>query len=496
MTIDSRLSPARPPVSRWLIPLLAIAFACAMAVFSRGYLEADEITHFLFARAVWHDWRHLVQIWGRLGATGLYALAAPLGPVGPRLLAVGVTSLTAWGACRLLRHFLPPTPAGFFRRHATAFTWLLLFAQPCFLLNSYAMMTEMLLACAWVWALVALVRGRHVLLAGMLLGLGGLMRPEGWIAIAAWPVFLFLLRRFAPSPQRPFAAPAILLSSALAALPVLAWYLLGVLAKHNWSWVAQSWPWQLASPYGRSGGFFLISSVTALALWMWLPVLRGVWSCWKNRAASSEALLVLVLPAAGFFLLHGTLGALGLFGSLSLPRYFIAVAPLLAILALLGLMQFEPRAGKWLPSTVVALSLIPLAVLIALGYLPMRPALEQDRLEVVVQAFRTRGIAVNRLIGSHPYIMLRLNLDPDSPGHIYDYSSQTITAQPPGSIIVSDGTLWVNEGRPSADQLKAWGFHEDPAVAAAVDAIPDRFEPLTFIAPNPSGIKVRLWIKE
>ena len=88
-----------------LVPLCLLCLAASF-LFSRGFLEPDEITHYLYARASWHDWRNLVNIWGRLGCTGIYSLAAPAGIVAPRLLAVAVTALTAWGTAAALREVL------------------------------------------------------------------------------------------------------------------------------------------------------------------------------------------------------------------------------------------------------------------------------------------------------------------------------------------------------------------------------------------------------
>jgi len=489
-------SPARAPRSRWLVPALAIGFALAMAMLARGYLEADEITHLLCAQAVWHDWGHLVNIWGRLGATGLYALAAPLGPVGPRMLAAGVTALTGWGTNRLLRHFLPESRGGHFRRHATAYAWLLLLAQPCFLLHTSTVMTEMLLACTWVWALVALC-SRRVLLAGALLGLGGLMRPEGWIAVAVWPVLLLLWR--GGQTRRPALREMIQisLSTGLALLPMAGWYLLGVVVWHDWRWLAQAWPWSPVSQYGRSGVMFLGAALIALAVWMWVPVAAGAWACWKNRASSGDGLHVLVLPAAGFFALHGTLGVLGLFGSMSLPRYFIAVAPLLAVLAVVGLMHMDSRRGGWLRGAVITLALAPLAVLVALRYLPMPLTVEQAQLEVIVRALRARGInGGDGLIVWQPYVALRLGLNPGAPTQVRVFSRAALARAPAGTLLIGDTTLWFTEGRPGSAELKKWGYREDPDVAAAVDAVPVRFEALTLKAPAAAGEHVRLWVKE
>ena len=487
----------------WL-PFALVIFSAAMAIFSRGFLEPDEITHFLYARAAWHDWRNLLNIWGRPGCTGLFALAAPLGISAARLLAVAITALTASGTAVLFGQMLrAPDLLGHkaaqsaIARNPTPFIWLLFFAQPCVMLNSFTVMTEMLLACCWVWAAVMAMRGRafHLIVAGALIGLGGLVRPEAWIAIILWPPFLALWLWHAPA-RPPRWAALVGFSSLTAIIPLAAWYLLGLLAWRDPRWPIAAWPWSAASQYGRSGGLFILSSLAALAVWLWVPLIAGLKACLVGRRGGGRAPLYLAaLPVIGFFLLHGTLGALGLFGSLSLPRYFICVAPMIAILAVIGLIRLEPAGRTTRFYKIIGfLALAPTAALIATGYLPMQRTTEQRRLEVAIAAVRARSqVESTPLILGHPYTLLQLGLDPDSPAHQSVFSPDAIATAPPGTLLITDSTVWSYENRPTADDLTSWGYTMDLAVAGEVDAIPDRFEPLAF-HPNPAA-RVRLWIK-
>ena len=133
-----------PPASRFVVPLGLIAIAAYCAIASRGFLEADEITHFLNSRSVWYDKRMLLSIWGRLGCTGLYALVTPLGVIGARLLAVGIMVLVGWGTAILLREFVRNVGGNrsWVARHGTALAWGLLFAQPCFAMNSFTVIAH------------------------------------------------------------------------------------------------------------------------------------------------------------------------------------------------------------------------------------------------------------------------------------------------------------------------------------------------------------------
>ncbi len=508
--------------SRWsiIVPLACILFTLSMALFSTGFLEADEITHFLYARAIWHDPYALVSIWGRMGASAFFGLAAPFGFTAARLLAVIVTILTAYGTALLLRHFtknpnpnpnpilnpipiptpiLNPNPAPnlnlvippWLRRHTTAIAWLLFFAQPCVLLNSFTVMTEMLLACAWVWAAVVLVKfdsRRGLIFAGLILGLGGIMRPEGWLAIAAWPLFAAAWRS-RPDTTLRRELPAIALSTFFAGFWPLLWYLLGAWVWHDGLWVLRAWPWAASSPYGRTAGLFLLSSLVAPAVWMWIPIVIAMWACW--RARWRQALLILVAPVTALFLAHGLLGSLGLFGSLSLPRYFQAVAPMLAVLAALGIGRLSPtpQALRW----VIPLAMLPCVVLASLRLLPMQAVTEQKKLDIIVQAVQSRQPAADMLLVRHPYPLMRLGLDLNSPAQTRVLDPKEIQNAPPGTLLIVDSTVWDYENCPKPEMLKQWGYVIDKESAEKVDAIPPRFEPLNFHV-NPDA-RVRLWIK-
>ena len=69
------------PASRWVVPALFVLFAAAMAIFSKGFLEADEVTHFLKARAIWRDWRGVLV----LGPVRLNTCGNRTGENGPPL---------------------------------------------------------------------------------------------------------------------------------------------------------------------------------------------------------------------------------------------------------------------------------------------------------------------------------------------------------------------------------------------------------------------------
>jgi hypothetical protein len=223
---------------------------------------------------------------------------------------------------------------------------------------------------------------------------------------------------------------------------------------------------------------------------MWVPVVIASRALWRARAR--QALLILVVPAAGFFLMHGVLGSLGLFGSLSLPRYFQAVAPMLAVLAALGIGRLCPSSRGL--AAVIPLSLLPLLVLAALRLLPMEAVTEQRRLDIVIAAVEARHPAADMLLVRHPYPLMRLGIDLNAPAQVRALTKKGVRTAPSGTLLIVDSTVWNYEGGASPDELAQWGYRMDEETARAVDAIPNRFEPLNFhLDPD---ARVRLWIKQ
>jgi len=485
----------------FLLPLLLLLFSAAMGLLSPGFFESDELTHFLKARELFYNWHQLLDIWARPACTGLYGLAAAVGGLdAARILAVVITGFVGWGTMQLLA-VLPARPEAevnnYFTRTARGWAWLLLYAQPLFLLNSFTVMTEMLLACAWVWAAVMIWRNR-IAAAGFLIGVGALARPEGWFAIACWPVFLMLWKWTAH--DRTLSGRSVVAAVFLSVIPTVLWWLAGTLAYQNAAWMIDYFPWQVHSQYGRTGLLFVASSLAALALWMWIPVLAGAASLWRGRHRA--AMLLLIVPAAAFFLLHATLGVFGLMGAMSLPRYFICVAPLLAVLGVRGLQSLEARTRRprLLRKTVITLTILPLLLLLLANQLPIQKSTNERQLDVAIRSFMERGIPRDqwnsRVLASHPYVYYALGIPMDTPFHNRIFHPDTIRDAPAGTYLFTDQVLWNREGLASPEELMQWGYRYDPLVDRDIAHVPMAWDLNSSLFPGAGHMAVGLWVKD
>ena len=96
---ETALAKVAPPASLRPLAIAMAIFAVLSAyaaVKSQGFLEADAVTHYLFARFALHEHHYLVNVWGRPRITGLYALPAAVGGVlGVRFLCLALALLCA-----------------------------------------------------------------------------------------------------------------------------------------------------------------------------------------------------------------------------------------------------------------------------------------------------------------------------------------------------------------------------------------------------------------
>jgi len=513
----------RPPLSRFIAPLLCAGLILPIA-FSPGFREADEINHFLIARESLYDWVARVDIWGRPGCSLLYAPVTPFGLLGARLLAAVVTLLVCWGTMRLARLVLPaPEKPTFFDRHRDFFVCLLLLVQPCFLIFSAAVMTEMLLALAWVWAAVCVARQR-VLLSSLLIGLGGLARPEGLLAIAAWPVFLVLWQWLVKPEEgggQRRSVGRLAMATIISVVPIVLWYVAGAWSRNDLHWVAANWPYAVKSLYNTNARMFW-TALGAAGSWLWLPAAVAAVCCVAKR--DKRAGLLLVLPALCFIALHGVLGSFSLFASAAYARYFICIAPLIAILAVWGCSLAANHRAATLP-VVAALGvamivmtvaqpwffrvpafyiwlavpvyvgavlvlrgqwsqLFSLGLLAAIalsiyqpfqsGELPVPMPLDGQFIDVAVDALPRilpPDLWETHVVAFHPYARYRLNIRIQ--GDTYNRCNDRVflANAPPSTVVISDDRLCRDEKQPQEADFRSWGYVLDDELQAKMEAI-------------------------
>ena len=274
--------------------------------------------HFLFARWAGHHWRFFVDEWGRPFFTLLYAVPAVWGYRVAKLTTVAICLATAWQTWKLAAvEGLERAPL------AIPFLWL----QPSYLLLSSDTMTEPLFALLLVTALL-LRRTGQLAISAVLISCAALTRPEGFVLAPLWALWLVLDPRAGRVWWRRLPAVA-LLAFAPVVLGLITWV---------WSrdplWVWHHWPinWSASAAYGKGSPldyFRWRREITGPLLQV--PFAVGVVAALMRRRLRFELAIVAI-----FFLVHSVLWSVGAFGSAGYPRYFVCVAPPIALLILLG----------------------------------------------------------------------------------------------------------------------------------------------------------------
>jgi len=388
----------RPPLLQiwhWLVLLGAVGVV--MALIYPDSFQQDGGFHFLYARSAWKHPGMFVEVWPRPLFTFLYSFPAQLGYLPAKLLTVIITLVTAYQTFRLAQQLQLEHP-----------TWVapLLFLQPSYLMLSADTMTEPLFALILVVALRLHEMKKEF--AGMAVAsLLILARPEGFFIGVLWGIWILLDRRSMSTIWQRFTSTAILAAGASL------WWLAALMLTGNPLFIRDNWPpeWGVTSSADRSGAFWDYAHR--------LPNIAGPLLC---------ALLILGLISAlarrrlgtvtsvflSFFLLHSVFRSLGLFGSTGYARYFVCVAPAIALLTLAGWNQLEawvrgvPREVQVATASIIFF----LSGLAAVSYTDSTAYTRDARaVAEAVSWYRTYGRPFSKMIYSQAYMAILRNQD-------------------------------------------------------------------------------------
>jgi hypothetical protein len=418
---------AAEPRTVALAVLTFAALSLACAVLSDGFLTADALTHYLYAKYAFREPCLLVDVWGRPLVTALYALPATLGG----RLAVRVTSLLLALACSLASYGIARGQG--LRRPALAVICTL--AQPLLFLNSFAEMTELpfaTLAGLAFWA----YQSRRWWAAAALAALLPLARPEGFEFLALAALGLVVNRRYPPLLLLP--------------LPLLLWNHAGwALYGHAgpWHrWLIDHWPYSRESTYPAGHLLQFVFFLPAVVGPILLPAnLLGAWR--SVRRAPDEDRHVRGCRAAtaaiplSILAVHSLLYALGKMASYGEPRYLLVAAPFWAVLSARG-WEWIAGAMAWKrPLRRAAIgAAVPLLALLAHPVLPLRPPAHWRQARTFADRYRTglRRAGYPRVMAAHPAVFYYLDLSPADRAAVVESCRETIASPPPGTVLLWD----------------------------------------------------------
>ena len=435
---------------RWIPALWLAAFALLGAVIATVYLDAgyqDAGYHFLRARWAWtHTWM-LVDVWGRPGFTFLYSLPAHFGYRAARLFTVAIRIAMAWQTWRLAKDLEIPNAW-----LAIPLVWLL----PIFMDISGQTMTEPLFALLFVIA-VRLQRSGRTLAGVLVVSLTVLVRPEGWFLAGLWAVWVLFDRPAAvPWYRRLMPLPLLGLGAAL-------WWYTAFRVTRDPLFILHNWPsnWSARHTIIDVGPLLAYNHKWRDIFNPFLEPLFvvGLVVCLVTRR--------LGLLTASFFLVllvHGIFQVGGAAETISEPRYFVCVAPAIALITLSGwnmVAKFVaglPRVARRALAAGVLVSAAVSAILYVDSSIYPRDAW-------MVQHewawFRAHPMPVRRLIWSETYMCIAVDCDPEArqvPQTGTDSALAAMRAAPPGTMVFWDDDSGQSFFHVDGSQIAAQGY--------------------------------------
>ena len=421
------------------------ALSMWLAVASRGFLEADGITHYLARRFALGEPLHLVGVWSRPLCVALYAIPAHLGGlVGVRwmsLLLVLVMTGVTLAVARQTRIGRPALAAVF------------LLTQPLLFAHSFSELTEITFALLLIVGFWFYQRKWLAALA-IVAAICPLARPEGFglLAVVAFTLIAH---------KKPWWLAILPLG--LMAWTYAGWWSFGGPTDYAWyQWLGRNWPYSGESMYGSGSPVWFLMVLPVIVGPVAFPAVgfgcyaivhfgtfggsfgEKLWAAWKlfwQDHAYRCRLLLAVIPV-GVLLGHSMLWTFGRMASSGEPRYLLIVAPFWALLAAAGWQGVVRRLRLRRPYLPLAVgALLPLAINFAYPTFPLR-AQAEDRLAEDVRGWMAGHPELRRdyplLSGALPHLFMQLDIDRLDYKHVVDSSRTNVRHPTDGTVMVWD----------------------------------------------------------
>jgi hypothetical protein len=396
--------PTIPPVRWRAFVVAAVIYTLAstwLNLASIGFLEADGVTHFLYARFSFDVPAFLFDTWARPVRMWLHALpATTLGLHGVRAMSLLCVLLTAWAAIDTARTLRLPVPE---------IAGIAVLFSPLLFLHSASELTEVPFAMVLAFTIRALPRRNWVMFA-LLAGLSPMARPEGAAILLMAVGVLTWHRRWLVLP--------------LVCVPLVAWNVAGWMSwgmnGSPWTWLIERFPYSEKSMYdsGRLTRFVeLLPAIIGPAL---MPaVLIGGWvltraglSRWREFAGQ-VCLLVVSIPV-GILCVHSVLHFTGRMSSSGEPRYMLAAAPMWALLACAGWpVVVRPLGRRARRGLLIVGGLVPVIANFFYPVVPLVPQPDANHARLIADWFeRTHADRSTKLITQHPMVLYWMDIAP------------------------------------------------------------------------------------
>lgn len=427
--------------------LVFAALSLYEAVTSKGFLEADSCTHYMYARFAFAHPFYFTNVWGRPVCTGLYAIPALLaGRLGARAASLCVAIALAW-VCRAIARGQNWRWPGL----ALVFT----LAQPLVFLHSFSTLTELPFALLLGLGFLAYQRRQFWWMA-IIIGFTPLSRPEGFGLLLLASAALLCHRKW---------LPILILFLPLVGWDLVGWWV-GGSAGPWWHWLIANWPYAAKSLYKPGPIWHFVALLPAIVSPLIFPaMLLGIGLClrpavlrsfFRDHRQRCEALIAL-LPLS-VLIGHSFLYWRGLMASDGEARYMLTVAAFWALLSARGwewVFTSLRWSNVWPWAGIVAL--LPLLANHVYGVLPLKMQPDWVRAQQIADWYRDSNLHKKYpyIAAAHPGIFYSMDICPADHHHTRDWQKATLDAVPPGTLVVWDGCYGIYNADPTRSITRA-----------------------------------------
>jgi len=433
--VDKTITNQKPKCRTDYITLLVLLFICSiiLVIIGLNYKELyqeDSYAHYLLAKYAWKHLRLFIDIWARPIPTIFLSLTAPFGIIPTKILTIIIS---------LLCGFFTYKTAQAIKLKYSEFLIPFLIFQPYFLLLSVNPLTEIFFATILIISLFLLLR-KNYLASSIICSLLPLVRPEGFFFLLLWLIMLIVIKKWR-------LLPAL-------GLGTIIWYILGLIQSSDILWFYHNFPWLGKQGFYGSGGILnyvnLFPKITGFLLPFFL--VGFIYLIIKKK-------FLLIVIFLYFFVLHILLWKYGLFKSSGYARYFVCMAPIIAIIGLYGY-NFLASFFK-IKKSIVILSVfsIVFALLSVSSIYKIQPSkLNSDHL-IINDAYRYyKNLNSDASVScAYPYFFYIAGFDRFDFNH-YPYPNLDSIKKHNNSIVIWDSNFMVKQYDISSDTLSELNY--------------------------------------
>ena len=441
------------------ISLVVLAYLIFVSLNTPGYTgdTGDSIAHYLYAKYSWQHPEYFFNMWAKPIFTALSSPFAQFGFDGMKVFNSIVVSAVLFLSSRLaislqLRSWFLVPP-------------MIIFSA-VYGVNIFSGLTEYLYSLMMLGVIYAAWKEKYIL-AAILASFIPFARNEGVLVIMLLGVFCVWRRQFK---ALPFLVTGYLAMGVIGAI-VMDYSIF-------WAFTERTYDSQ-GTPYGKGEFWVFIRHLRYVMEWpnvvlICLGLLALILDIFKVFGKERRTQLIIILIYGnfiGFYVGHAILHEVGRYGSMGLPRVLFSVAPLAAIVGLIGLNWVLSHLPKNFRTIIIPILLI---YIIAYPHFPRQKShlwsgkrtlnipevvLANDELTPYLQSLGKEKdlFYFNMAYLSIPLDVNGLKLIPNS---IF-ISKREIKETPPGSVYIWDSWYSLAEGGITKELLVESQFRED-----------------------------------